>query len=275
MELVQRIIPYKSRTDEITIWAIGDVHVGNIGFHREGFERTIRAVAADPRSVVVLMGDLAECIVPSDKRFDAGTVHPDFLSRLQDLPGAQYDYLERILTPIAPQIIGSLTGNHEETIRLRYYQATTHDLCRRLRISYLGYSAAINFKFRRPKGSGHTTSFTLYAHHGRGGGRSSGGQLNTIEKVSEGISARVYIMGHVHGLSNSVRSRMYFNFKSKPPRIEDHMQLFGITGSYLKTYIKGVTTYSEKAMYQPNSLGCLKVIVRPYDLQMRLERFVV
>lgn len=68
---------------------------------------------------------------------------------------------------------------------------------------------------------------------------------------------------------------MYFNFKAKEPRIEDHMQLFGITGSYLKTYIKGVTTYSEKAMYQPNSLGCLKVIVRPFDMAMRLERFVI
>ena len=81
--------------------------------------------------------------------------------------------------------------------------------------------------------------------------------------------------GHVHGMANSVRSRMYFNFKTKPPRIEDHMQLFGITGSYLKTYIKGVITYSEKAMYQPNSLGCLKIIVRPYDLSMRMERYVV
>ena len=78
MHLIERRIPYSSKSDTFNLYGIGDVHVGNIGFAKDKFERDIKAIKNDPRALVVLMGDLADAIVPTDKRFDGRTVHPDF-----------------------------------------------------------------------------------------------------------------------------------------------------------------------------------------------------
>jgi len=68
---------------------------------------------------------------------------------------------------------------------------------------------------------------------------------------------------------------MHFNFDANPPRIEDRPQVFAVTGSFLKGYVENVTTYSERAGYHPNALGCAKVNIVPFDRKLGVERVVI
>ena len=190
MYVIEHRVPYTSKSQTFNLWFIGDVHVGAAGWSKVKFERTLKEVEADPSALVVLMGDLAEAILPADKRFDFHGVHPDFQHRLGDLADAEYEYLEKVLAPIQSKIVDILTGNHEEVIRLRWYRDLTRDLCRRLRVPYLGYDAIIGLVFQRRKAD--SQRFVIRAHHGRGGGRSIGGRLETLYKLSACLSADIF-----------------------------------------------------------------------------------
>ena len=280
MHLIERRIPYSSKSDSFNLYALGDVHVGNIGFAKEKFERTIRAIRNDPRALVILMGDLADAIVPTDKRFDGRTIHPDFFPRIQDIAVAEYEYLEQILDPIKEKIVVILTGNHEETIRRHHYLDLTNDLCRKLKVPYGEYCCGVALTFTRGGKKGRSERFILFVHHGAGGGASVGGRLTKLEKLPESVLADIYLMGHFHEQLFDVKPVMKFNFDKKDPVtgepgvVEEKPRLFLFTGSYLKSYVQGVCTYSERAMYRPNSLGCVRIRIKPYHRELYPERFV-
>jgi hypothetical protein len=279
MHLIERRVPYKSKSDTFNLFALGDVHVGNIGFAKDKFERTIRSIRDDPRALVILMGDLADAIVPTDPRFDARTIHPDFLGRIQDIAVAEYEYLERTLEPIKEKVIVCLAGNHEETIRKRHYLDLTNDLCRRLQFPYGEYCAAVALTFERGR-SKKAERFIVFAHHGAGGGASTGGRITKLEKLPESVLAQIFLMGHFHEQLFDVKPVMQFNFDKRDPDtgkkgvVEELPRIFLFTGSFLKSYVNGVCTYSERAMYRPNSLGCVRVRIKPYHRELHPERFV-
>lgn len=271
MYVIEHRVPYTSKAATFNLWFIGDVHVGAAGWAKDKFERTLKEVERDKTALVILMGDLADAILPADKRFDIHGVHPMFQHRLGDLADAEYEYLEKVLAPIQSKIVGILTGNHEEVIRLRWYRDLTRDLCRRLRVPYLGYDAIIGLVFRR-KNSG-SQRFIIRAHHGRGGGRTIGGRLEVLYKLSQSLSADIFVMGHVHSLIFSVRRQVVPNWRDED--VDERRRIFGITGSYLKSFVKGVDSYSEKADYPLNDLGCLKVQITPYHRIMAPEIHVL
>ena len=92
--------------------------------------------------------------------------------------------------------------------------------------------------------------------------------------------ADAYIMGHFHERFSDIKPVMKFNFDKKDPVtgepgvVEEIPRIFMFTGSYLKSYINGVTTYSEIALYRPNSLGCVRIRIKPYHRELIPERFV-
>ncbi len=226
------------------------------------------------------MGDLADAIVPTDKRFDGRTIHPDFFPRIQDIAVAEYEYLEQILDPIKEKIVVILTGNHEETIRRHHYLDLTNDLCRKLKVPYGEYCCGVALTFTRGGKKGRSERFILFVHHGAGGGASVGGRLTKLEKLPESVLADIYLMGHFHEQLFDVKPVMKFNFDKKDPVtgepgvVEEKPRLFLFTGSYLKSYVQGVCTYSERAMYRPNSLGCVRIRIKPYHRELYPERFV-
>lgn len=272
MFVIERRIPYSSKSQTFNLWFIGDVHVGAAGWAKDKFERTIKEVERDRTALVILMGDLADAILPADKRFDINGVHPDFRHRLGDLADAEYEYLEKILAPIKDKIIGILTGNHEETIRLRWYRDLTRDLCRRLKTKFLGYDAIIGLIFKR-KGGGGSQRFIIRAHHGRGGGRTIGGRLETLYKLSQSLAADIFVMGHVHSLIYDVRPQVVPDWKEED--VKERRRIFGITGSFLRSFVKDADSYSEKADYPLNDLGCLRIRIKPFHRELHPERFVV
>src|SRR5205814_587939 len=121
-----------------------------------------------------------------------------------------FEDLRDLFDPIRSQCIGLLTGNHEETLRLRQSQDIHGALCLALRVPNLGYDALLRWTFRRglarkshKKGNGGTV-MKILASHSTVASRTNGGKLNRMEQVSnlwEGVD--LFLFGHGHSLTRS------------------------------------------------------------------------
>jgi hypothetical protein len=214
------------------------------------------------------MGDAVEAINPNDKRMDLADLDPETtLAELQDLGYSQVKRLSRILDPVRGQCLGLLTGNHEEKLRLKYYADIHARLCALLENDFgdlnLDYSTFMRWRFaRHAKNSSTSRGIIIWAHHGAGGGRKTGGVVNRLEDMPLYFpGADIYVMAHVHRRIAFIQDAIAI--APKTDKLVDIHRALGCTGTFKKTYQQGCRGYGEKAQLQPSPLGCVSFIVKP------------
>lgn len=153
------------------------------------------------------------------------------------------------------RLLGMLEGNHEESIKKHHQYDIMQDICGRLKVQNLGYSCFYRLYLTRGK---HASVITvdIYAHHGHGACRRTGGSINRFDDVMRSYDADIYLMGHDHKKWGKREVRLSL---TKSNKLTYKPILIGRTGTFLKTSIAGHTTYAEKANYPPTDLGVIKI----------------
>jgi len=158
------------------------------------------------------------------------------------------------------RVIGLLGGNH-------FYdfgdQTTDHVLASALGGKYLGVCGFIRLSISI-KGTTKRVSLDIFAHHGKGGGGTPGGQFNTIEKMANTADADIYLMGHTHGkgcLPSSPRIKLVST--KNGVEVRERTPWLGRTGSYLKAYESGRASYNVDAGRSACALGWIEFEVTP------------
>jgi len=271
-----RHIGHRSRRDEFHIWNLSDLHFGNRGCALPRLKKDIRRIAADPFAFWIGGGDYADYIGLGDKRFDPDCV-PDAI-RVKDLGQlgrmlmlGVYD----LLSPIRDKCLGMLLGNHEREYQKAKAQTDLQtELCNKMGVPNLQYCGMFDLCFHRgatarptllpaPPGNKDSTTFRFFVHHGAGFAQTRGGKLNRLLQFMAGFDADIYMVGHVH---DQVGSRIATIGADRPcTTITERIKLGMISGSYLRTYAQGVTTYGEQRGYAPVPLGASFVRIRPFD----------
>lgn len=194
MESINFKITYAGKTSKIHIEPIPDWHLGNCNRDVEKEETVFKRILRDPNRYTIIMGDIAEGIVPHpmEKRFDYETVDESL-----NTPDKQYHYAYNKLRPLAEKnkIIGILTGNHDETLRKLHYYDWIRHLCDDLQVNYLGYLALINLSCRRAN-QRESQSYTIFAAHDGYAGERLGGHVNRVEDFASWIEADIFVAGH-------------------------------------------------------------------------------
>lgn len=214
------------------------------------------------------MGDYCECINIDDKRFDPQSIDPNYnIKSLSRLVSQQIDDITFLLKPIANKCIGLLTGNHEETIRLRYHRDVGYDIAKELNIldRYVGYDGWIRLIFTRNKRD--STMFTIYASHGFGGARKSGPKVNRLEDVAHVFDADIIILGHEH--KKIIAPPVLKLGLNQLGDLIQKRQFALMSGSYLRGYNRKATTYVEKKGYPPADLGTVTISLKPFYREIR------
>ena len=271
--------PFVIRTPTMTrrwrIWAIGDLHLYNKGCIESEIDLMVQEIKDDPYAVWIGLGDYADCITAYDPRFDAQEVAPDKRDNFfERLPARIVDDVCTKFEPIAGQCLGLCRGNHEDKMETRHDIALTKDVCENLSTSkhtvrYLDYSAVFDliFKSKRKKEEAH---FKIFCHHGAGFGTTTGGKINKLKKVmTEVIDADIYMMGHSHEQIDLPLVQLY---QDENGVLRQKKKLGVITGSYLATYRDGCTSYGEKKLYSPVTLGSIAVTVVPATRRLGVEK---
>jgi hypothetical protein len=227
-------------------------------------------IASEPRAYVVGMGDYLEAIKVHDKRFDSKSVDPKYLSDLENATDMALEDLLEILSPIKGKVLGLLTGNHEEKVRLRDRDDPQRRLCRALDVPDLGYDCLIRWTFKRGSGSADPGRVVFVsASHGTIAGRSVGSCVSRMEKVAGNVEADLYLFGHGHQLIWFQTARVEAP-SSGDLHLGERLKSFAMTGTFRKTYQEGTRDYGEKAHYPAALLGSPKLTVRPWARPERL-----
>ena len=257
------------------LYTLGDCHLGNVGCSVEHLGADVERVRANPLARVILMGDLADYIGQTDKRWDAATITPG--ARVKDLADWGM-YLSKLVVktfkPIAGQIIGALSGNHEATFQARQAQQCHAWTCQELGIRDLGYSCFLDLCFRRSVGAKKRPArrYRLFAHHGAGAAATAGGKINRLVAFMNSMEADIYLVGHVHEKDVKRTETLAANDLCEALTSRKKLGLF--TGTYLRTYHEGTNAgYGERAGYRPVALGCSVVEFQPFghDWEHRAE----
>jgi len=242
------------------------MHAGTKHCSESEIKKQVKVIKEDKYALWVGMGDYAECIVPSDPRWDIEVIS-DWIERA-NVVESQRRWLVDLFKPIADKCIGLLEGNHETTIRLRNYQDIHLDLCRDLGVTPLGYSCFVRLIFNHVTPRQHATVVTAVFQHGSGAAQTEGGKIMRLKKFMDSFDADIYGMGHLHDIKTNSIAMMTLNEGLK---IRQKVRVGAVTGSWLRTYSQGIRAgYSERAGFYPTVLGSPYFEIQPDKKLLRV-----
>jgi predicted phosphodiesterase len=272
METFNYRITQRSRNDVFKIWAIGDVHFGARTVDKVALKKTVKYIAQDKYSYVLLMGDLIDGVTHRDKRFNPAHIDQSYrVEQIVDIGKTQTEQAYECLYPIKDKVIASIQGNHEWKLWKDTGYDSSMELSYMLDCAYLGYSGYVHLTFTRRgrnTNNGTSKSFLVYMHHGSGSAATQGGAANKLTKLIQKFDADIYLQGHIHRPQIQPMTTLQYNAKTNT--VEERKRILAFSGSYLKTYPVPSdpnhtvhSTYGERAQYDPVTVGPVTIMIKP------------
>lgn len=200
------ILWHFSERADITLWLIGDVHIGAAECDEKRFKRDIETIAADPNARVILLGD----IINNATKSSVSNVYEE-----RYRPAEAKAIAAKLLEPIKDKILAAVGGNHEARSSKEVDDDPAYDIMCKLNLSelYRQNAAFIKVQIGDTKGYGlRNPTYTIYATHGAGAGTTPGAGANRLQRtqaIFEGID--LFAQGHVHKAMNFYPERIRFD----------------------------------------------------------------
>ena len=256
--------------DTFTLRPVGDIHAGNLGFDQPKFERTINKIAKTKDLYTVGMGDYIDNVQAwaggsVDKRWNPETVERNRLTTEE-----QIDYFVKWWAKVADKSCGMLSGNHEwKTINQRRF---IKDFCTPVdpddptkvlyNNKYLGRMGIIHLRVKHKKKT--LKDYQILVHHGGFSCMRQGGTVNRLEDITAGFEGiDVSLFGHTHRTwtaSSEIMGYSYYHNSFYQRKV-----ILGNTGTFLKSFSKGVDSYIEASPRRPTRTGTISVTFDPYN----------
>ena len=266
MQIVQQQVSTKHN-----LYWCSDIHFGTITHNKKGFKEFLERAWNDKHGYIIIGGDLVEGRPKSHKFIDLDTADFDML-----LPINQYEAFFETIRPYASKILVILEGNHDRAFAKECGNVIEFK-CKELEIPYGTIACKINLIDNKKK-----PLYKIYAHHGFGSIRSSAGDIIRRDGfVKEALKrklkekagdALLMGMGHTHKLIVCEPTPRLHMFDDGTKLVQEYSRRHGNsrfiladdrwyinTGSFMKSSVMGVSTYSEAAGYDPIEMGYILV----------------
>ena len=179
-----------SHLDYVDFFPGADFHLGSPQCDEEMIQHYVSFIKRNDQAFWVGVGDWTNNNITGS----AGTPYEDILS-----PRKQIERAVELFWPIKDKGWGVIAGNHNHRTRRAVGLDPDEWIARELDVPYWGDSAFINIIIKNK-------SWSIYAHHCTGGGRTAGGKLNAIHRLGDTAPVVDFIIGahvHVAGISGS------------------------------------------------------------------------
>lgn len=275
MKTIHQVVYVPSRSTQIRLYNLTDLHVGAAACREKSLQQLIQKIAADPQARWIGGGDYIEGIPRKADRRYMESVLAKWQHGEEDVVDLQINRVADWLEPIADKCLGMICGNHEASL-LKYYDRNAYRvIVRRVAKAAgkepgelaLGVQGFIVLRVRRgkPKKYSGTVTYNIYVHHGYGGGRLPGGDALALGRVLGDYDCDLALLGHrhkIHALPKSVVGP-----GRETAKITERMALF--CGTFLDAYImpsnkkEPFDTYAEEKGLPPSSIGTPEIILSP------------
>jgi len=188
MKCIKIDLSDERRTIEIHTFA--DLHLGDNSTDMKLIKERLKGVAENPDAYVIINGDLMNNATKT-------SISDSYAENIP--PMEQIQTVVELFTPIKAKILAMTTGNHES----RTYQKEGIDLmevaaCQmELQDKFSKGAALIFVRFGRNE-KNRKICYSIYANHGRGGGRKEGAKAIRLADMSSTIDTDIYIHSHTH-----------------------------------------------------------------------------
>jgi hypothetical protein len=280
-----RLIKYRKDDAEFSIYDVADIHWGARGCAKDHLKRDIERIRRDPYAVWLCGGDYMDAVMPGDKRFDPAAIDAEIT--VNDLTGIMAllaSSLTRQFFPIQEKCIGWCIGNHELVHMTRHSEMFIHEeICRVLKVPNMRYSGWVDIYFDHIAGLKHKVEMTtiktppkeytakirIFVHHGAGAAATAGGKINMLKRAVDMSEADLVMVSHLHEQIAKPFVRLKPNEDCS--EIKESVTMGLITGSYLRIYGPGYTSYGEVKLYSPTTLGATRARYSPLNKSMIVE----
>jgi predicted phosphodiesterase len=287
----KRFIWHGSQKDTFKLVYFSDIHWLAKACAEKEVLLTRDEILDNPFTFWIGGGDYGEFIGFGDaKRFDPDAVSEKVtVADLARLGKVTYTGIRDLFAPIKHKCLGLIVGNHEKQYMRRLQQEDLHGwLCTELGVADLGYSCFLDVVFQQWRGRPHPSTnsglprletsslpkanhagsetFRVWCHHGAGAAQTKGGKINRLTTFMRNFEADIFFMGHVHDQMGARLTPLIAD--ADCTKIRHRTKLGIVSGSYLKTYAQGVTTYGEQKGYEPVTLGAAHVMIKPQSREI-------
>ena len=261
--------------EPIYLLPFGDVHKSSPMHHAEKWREYLDWAKTKPRAYFLGLGDYDDLASTSERLILGNpSLHDSTIKTLEELYLNNVIKFAQDIGFMKPRLIGLLGGNHFGS----FSNGTTTDqkLCELLKCKYLGVNSFIRLSLQQKGTSGKKACVDIFAHHGRGGGRTIGASMNPVHAMSNVAEADIYLMGDNHQKEVAHKERLRLvTSKTTGVALTHRKQLYARTGSYLKGYEENTQSYIVDALLPPSDLGSVKIELTPKRIQKDDEDRIV
>jgi hypothetical protein len=254
-------IPYTKYNEPIYLIPFGDIHRSSPMCDITRWADFLDWAKSKKRAYFLGMGDYDDLGSTSEREIlNNAKLHDSTKITLEQLYMKHVKTLTKELAFTQGRLIGLLDGNHYGLFSDG--TTTTQRMCQLLECKYLGANAFIRLAFvNKPLRANNTVD--VWAHHGKGSARLTGGSLNRVEQMLETAEADICLMGHDHRKSVALKSRLKLQGSGDSLRLSRRKILIGRTGSFLRGYEPDEASYVVDACLNPTELGVIKIELTP------------
>ncbi len=255
------VIPFEKYGQTIPLVPFGDVHRFSPNCHEQKWLEFVKTIKKERGKAYYLgMGDYDDMYSETERyEMKVAKLHGSSKASLNEYYKNRVKDLTKELLPMKNRIIGLIEGNHFTNLDSGI--STTQYMCEQLRCRYLGVSCFIRLIFHH-QSTGDRTILDIWAHHGKGASRLHGSSINTVQNMTEAAHAGVYLMGHDHKKGCMFLSRLELVGVTKL-RMRSQKIMLGRTGSFLRGYVPGKSSYVAKMGLNPTDLGVIRIMLTP------------
>lgn len=264
-------IEFQKFGEPIYLLPFGDVHKSSPMHHAEKWAEYLEWAKTKPRSYFLGMGDFDDLASTSERLvLGDASLHDSTIKTLEELYLNNVKKFCKDIEFMKGRLIGLMGGNHYGVFSNG--MTTDQKMCEILKCKYLGVNTFIRLSFIKKGNKSQRMSVDIFAHHGRGSGRTVGASLNPVHAMGNIAEADIYLMGDNHQKDLAHKEKL----KLVTSRVEGvslthRKQLFARTGSYLKGYEENTQSYVVDALLPPSDLGSIKIELTPQRIRKNGE----
>lgn len=248
-------VEFEKYNQPISYYPLSDIHFDSPNFAHDTWDDFWYQVDRDEnKKIFTLGGDTFDKFSTTERRIIRDNIHDTSYQSISQQHVKDIDnFTDFVETRMKGNTIGVFGGNH-----YFHFLDGTHTenvVANKLNAPYIGTCGFIILilKYKYDKSQNHAVK--IFLHHGVSDAK--------MKKTPMHFRADLIVMGHTHQTWAIPQADIGVECRGGKWKVVHHETRMVRTGSFLKSYEAGISSYPVDSLMSPAMLGCPKILITP------------